>query len=166
MPAAPRFGHGVSPMAKGRGVDKKGRSKSMAPFVALDRGMMRSAAYRACSNLEKAVLVAVAYGHNGHNNGRIAFGARDGEPWGIGKPAAVSVALNALVKAGLLQRIQPGSFHGKRLRAEFMLTWRPSNVPGVTSTKIYPEKKASSPQRTHSSPQETVEPETRNLRSA
>ena len=68
----------------GRKHDKRGRSKGMENFVALPRSVLRSPAFRALSATEKCILIAVAFGFNGRNNGSIKFGARHGEAWGTG----------------------------------------------------------------------------------
>lgn len=113
----------------GRKHDKRGRSKGMENFVALPRSVLRSPAFRALSATEKCILIAVAFGFNGRNNGSIKFGARHGEAWGTGK-SATAVALKNLTDVGFLKLTQPGTFTTKRLVAEYAITWHPPETGG------------------------------------
>jgi DNA-binding MarR family transcriptional regulator len=73
-----------------RRANKTGRSKgSLSDFVAIERYILRSAAWRSLSPVERAVYVEFAYHYNGTNNGLIRISTRmlaDG--LGIGKATA------------------------------------------------------------------------------
>lgn len=134
-------------MARGRGVDRRGRSKKMAPFVALDRQMLRSSVYRGLTPMARSVQIALADGFTGSNNGHIRFGARDGEAWGIGRTRTAQ-ALRELEAVRLITATLRGGFsYKKRHVSEWWLHWLPGAavMPEAFRENVGPQNAPYSP---------------------
>ena len=131
--------------SSGRGVNNKGRSKKppKSDFMSLPRDLMRTPAYVVLSPRAKAVLCFLAFSYIGRDNGRVMFGARDGEYFGMRK-SNVATALAELERAGFIAASQRGSFGWKRgVRTAWRLTWRPSGARNeVPPTRDYERFKA------------------------
>ena len=57
--------------------DKTGRSRgSLSDFVALERYILKSPAWRSLDPVARAAYVEIAQSYNGSNNGRIVMSAR------------------------------------------------------------------------------------------
>ncbi len=112
-------------MSKGRGADKRGRSKKGPPFVQLFHYMIDSPAWRSLLPVERAAYVEIASKFDGKNNGKILMSARMLAPaLGISK-ATAAAALNMLVKSELVEVVVDCGFNmktGERFGRKFRLT--------------------------------------------
>jgi Helix-turn-helix domain len=117
---------------KGRGSDKRGRSKKGPPFVQLFQWVMKSDQWLALSAIEKAAYPQLASRFNGTNNGRLALSARTlAEELHVSKDTAAK-ALNALVASGLIECSKWSGFNQKaeRTSREYRLTCYRCDVTG------------------------------------
>lgn len=114
-------------MARGRGVDRKGRSKTEGRFILLPHSVTDTPKFRELTPSSVVVLLAIIHEHNGRNNGAIPFGVLKGKDWGIG-PSTVSRALDELIEAGLIERTRNADFTHKRRVARYRLAWKPMQV--------------------------------------
>lgn len=112
-------------MARGRGVNAKGRSKS-EPFIRLHRGVTNSAAWKSLSPVARALLIEVWARNDGTNNGRIGYSVRDGaQALGVGK-STIARAFTDLEESGFLVcSLRSGSTLKTRHASEWELTTEP-----------------------------------------
>jgi hypothetical protein len=64
-------------LRRGRGPDKRGRSRLGARFVKLEHWMLRTQAWRSLSPACRALYVELAQRYNGSNNGEISMSVRE-----------------------------------------------------------------------------------------
>ena len=119
--------------------NKTGRSKSqLVDFVALERYIMRSDAWRSLSPTEQAVYLQFGYHYNGANNGSIRVSTRmlaDG--LGIGKTTACR-CIKVLAERGFIDCVTPGYFSLKlRHCAEYRLQAFRCDVTGALPGKLF-----------------------------
>jgi len=108
-------------MARGRGVDRKGRSKTQGRFLALPHHMTGSAAWRSLSGNSVKVFVELARRYDGKNNGRIAMSLEQAaKALGIGKQT-VQRSLAELAAKGFIMKTARGDFYS-RMAATYRLT--------------------------------------------
>lgn len=101
---------------RGRGVDPKGRSKTI-PFIKLHRGVTGSIAWRSLPTNARCVILEIWERHDGTNNGRIPMSVRELKTaLGIGSDK-VRDAINQAIDRGFLIRRQQGSFSVKNRSA-------------------------------------------------
>ena len=107
----------------GRGLDKKGRSKSGPTFSPLFHFMMETPAWRNLTTQERIAYVEVLRRYNGSNNGRIVASVRQvAEGANINKDTA-GRCLQRLQDLGFLELVTPGGFSRKNRHAsEWRLT--------------------------------------------
>ncbi|QRM27371.1 hypothetical protein [Microvirga sp. VF16] len=101
----------------------KGRSTTTERFVSLPHYMLKSAAWRSLSPVERSVFIELALLYNGTNNGRLALSARDAARQ-VGCSKATSArAFIELERKGFIQCRQQGHFDRKERHAtEYGLT--------------------------------------------
>ena len=98
-------------MSRNRKTNKIGRgSNALSDFVALERYLLKSMAWRSLTPLARAAYVEIAYSYDGGNNGRIqmstiALASRVG----MGKSSAAR-ALNELLAKGFIEVTKHSSF--------------------------------------------------------
>jgi DNA-binding transcriptional ArsR family regulator len=110
--------------AKGRGIDKKGRSKSEPYFLAIPYVMAESAAWRSLSGPAVKVYVELRRRFVGYNNGKLTLSLDEGARLlGLGK-ATVSRALRELQDKGFVKLVKRGRWYG-RMASEYAVTDRP-----------------------------------------
>jgi hypothetical protein len=122
-----------------RKTDKKGRSKgSLSDFVAIERYIMRSTAWRALSPVARAVYSEVGYHYTGENNGRIVISVRGiAASLGISKDTA-GRALQVLEEHGFIETVKRGAFNMKQRHAsEFRMTAFRCDVTGALPSKKF-----------------------------
>lgn len=118
---------------------KKGRTRgTLSDFVALDRSMMRSGAWRSLLPVARAIYLEIAYHYRGDNNGRIVVSLRRfAEILGISKNTACR-ALKDLQARGFLDIVKAGAFSMKsRHASEVRLTARRCDVTGALPSRRY-----------------------------
>lgn len=120
--------------AKGRGLNKQGRSEAEPRFLQLPFWLMESPAFHHLSPEGRTGLIYLAKRFNGSNNGKIGFGVRSGgfvrnagSPNLIDKPVLSQTRMQAALyelQAFRLARIAtPSSFGQKKRTREWELTW-------------------------------------------
>lgn len=119
--------------------DKKGRSKGqMSDFVALERYLLKSPAWRSLDAVARAAYVEIAQAYNGSNNGRIVMSARmlaDG--LNVSKDTAAR-KIHILQERGFIERVKQASFTMKvRHAAEYRLTAFRCDVSGALASKTF-----------------------------
>lgn len=122
-----------------RRADRKGRSQGgLGPFVALERYLLDSAAWRFLTPVARAAYVEIAMLYRGDNNGRLVMSCRmlaDG--LGVSKDTA-SRALKRLIEVGLIEPVKKGAFSLKaRHAAEYRLTAFRCDVTGAPPSKAF-----------------------------
>ncbi|MFA1622829.1 helix-turn-helix transcriptional regulator [Rhizobium mongolense] len=132
---------------------RKGKSK----FVALDGYLLRSAAWRSLSAIERAAYLELKWAYDGKNNGRIGMAVRTlAEAVHVSKSTA-SRALIGLQERGFIVLVKQSGFNVKsRIATEWQLTeYELDDRPG-TATKDFmkwtPENSNNSPARRTNSP--------------
>ena len=125
-------------MSRGRGTDRRGRSKGDGRFVQLLNVMLESAAWRSLPASARAVYIEVAKLYNGSNNGRLALSVRDAAARCRVNKDTVSASLRLLEDHGLIECAMPGSFSLKtRHASEWRLTAKRCDRTGVLATHAY-----------------------------
>lgn len=119
--------------------DKTGRSKgSLWDFVALERYILKSPAWRSLDAVARAAYVEIAQAYNGSNNGRIVMSARmlaDG--LNVSKDTAAR-KIHILQERGFIERVKVGSFSMKvRHAAEYRLAAFRCDVSGAPASKTF-----------------------------
>ena len=119
--------------------NKKGRSKgSLSDFVAIERYIMRSAAWRSLTPVARAVYSEVGFHYSGENNGRIVISVRGiAASLGISKDTA-GRAMQILEERGFIETVKRGAFSMKQRHAsEFRLTAFRCDVTGALPSKKF-----------------------------
>jgi len=119
--------------------DKKGRSKGkMWDFVALERYILKSPAWRSLDAVARAAYVEIAQAYNGSNNGRIVMSARmlaDG--LNVSKDTAAR-KIHILQERSFIERVKQASFSMKvRHAAEYRLAAFRCDVSGALASKTF-----------------------------
>jgi len=126
---------------RGRGTDKRGRSKDTPPFVQIPWWVMETPAYHCLSPEARTALLYMTKRFYGHNNGRIGFGVRSGgfvrnhsaQPDAelIDVPVMSKTRMHrALIEVealGFAVVVKESSFGQKKLTREWRLTWLPAH---------------------------------------
>lgn len=119
--------------------DKKGRSKrTLSDFVALERYLLRSDAWRSLDPVAIAAYVQFGYRYDGSNNGRIVLGARSlADSLGVSKDTA-SRAIRDLIERGLVELVNQGAFNIKACHSsEYRMTAFRCDVTGALPSKTF-----------------------------
>ena len=140
----PRLSRTIMVSAAEAGVDmvrhnNKGRSKrSLAPFVALERYMLDSAAWSSLNAVGRASYFEIARLYNGSNNGQLAMsGRRLADLLHVNKSTGTR-ALSTLVEKGFLEVVRPSAFSLKTKRAtEYRLSAHKCDVTGSLPSKAF-----------------------------
>lgn len=117
---------------KGRGTDKRGRSRNGPSFVQVLHWMMDSQAWLDLSAVEKAAYVQLSRRFDGKNNGKLGLSARVlAFELHVSKDTAAK-ALNALAVAGFIKCVTWAGFNSnaERTSREYRLTCYRCNVTG------------------------------------
>lgn len=122
---------------------KKGRSKSLPPFVMLPHWMMALPAWRSLSPQTRVVHLELLRLYNGSNNGRIALSVRDAASrCNIAKDTAAK-CLRELVEKGFTEVVNEAAFAYKlRHATEYRLTHLRCDKTGAMPSKSYARWKA------------------------
>jgi hypothetical protein len=118
---------------------RRRRNKRLdAPHVRLYRWMLDSPAYLSLSCAARAVLIEIARGHDGMNNGRLGLSIRRAsERCNIARGTAQR-AFAELQERGFIDCMTKGAFSRKVLHAtEWRLTWWPCDVTGDLPRKEF-----------------------------
>jgi hypothetical protein len=107
-------------MTRGRGQDKRGRSKRGERFVKLDHWLLKTPAWRSLSPPSRAIYIELAQRYNGSNNGEIALSVRDAAKLVHVAKDTASKAFRELEDKGFVVRVVCGSFNWKLRHAT---TW-------------------------------------------
>ncbi|MFQ3665576.1 MAG: hypothetical protein SNJ79_06010 [Sphingomonadaceae bacterium] len=116
-------------MARGRGTDRRGRSKRCGKFVMLPHKLMDSGAWRGLSAGGRCLLMEIARGYNGSNNGAIAWSCKALAQRLNASPTSVTKWLREAQKSGLLECVRRGAFqqkatlNGEGRASEWRLMW-------------------------------------------
>ena len=119
--------------------DKPKKERKPSPrHVRLHHWMMDTAAWQSLDGVAQALYVQIARRYNGTNNGRIAFGCRDGEhALNMGRHGT-SDALADLQHRGFIVATRKGSFSQKtRHSTEWRLTEFRCDVTGTPATNDF-----------------------------
>lgn len=119
--------------------DKRGRSKgSLYDFVALERYLLRSAAWSSLSCLARSAYIEVAFRYTGSNNGSILLSCEMlAEALGMSKDSARR-SLKELVEKGFIVCLSKGGFICKvRHASEWRLTAFKCDVTGELPSKEF-----------------------------
>lgn len=122
-----------------RKANKKGRSKgSLSDFVAIERYIMRSVAWRSLTPVARAVYSEIGYHYTGDNNGKIVISVRGiAASLGISKDTA-GRALLILEERGFIETVKRGAFTMKQRHAsEFRMTAFRCDVTGALPAKTF-----------------------------
>jgi hypothetical protein len=126
-------------MSRNRKADKRGRSRgSMGSFVAVERYIMQTPAWRSLKPVDRAAYLELAYCYDGSNNGSIQMSARTmGERLGMDK-ATASRAIKELEAHGFIETARHSSFRLKlKLAAEYRLTAYKCDATGALPSKAF-----------------------------
>lgn len=85
------------------------KKRKLAPFVPLDRQMLRGKEYKELANSEKVVYTYLKLKYNGHNNGDIALSY--GEMKGVLGSQAFAKALRGLKQKGWITITKHGGLY-------------------------------------------------------
>lgn len=119
--------------------NKTGRSSSdLSPFVAIERYLLNSPAWRDLSATARAAYIELASGYDGSNNGRIVLGSQTlGKHMGCNKTTAAR-ALKELVDHGFADCVKKGGFVCKvRHASEWRLAAFKCHVTGDLPSKLF-----------------------------
>ena len=126
-------------MSRKRKVNKTGRgSSALSSFIALERYLLNSAAWRDLSVTARGAYIELAAGFDGRNNGRIVLGSKTlGERMGCDKTTAAR-ALQELVDHGFVECVKKGGFVCKvRHASEWRLAAFKCDVTGDLPSKLF-----------------------------
>ncbi len=116
----------MSRKKQGRGVDRKGRSKTNVQFVPIPYSMARSPAWRSLSGSAAKVYVELHSRFHGGNNGKLTLSMDEGARLlGMSK-STVKAAFDELQKKGFVVRKKCGFWYGRKA-SEYAVTDRPLN---------------------------------------
>jgi hypothetical protein len=122
-----------------RKTNKTGRgSNALSDFIALERYIVSSLAYRSIKPTARAAYVEVCYCFDGSNNGRIQMAARTlGDRLGVNKATAAR-ALQELIAKGFIEVAKQSAFSMKSKQcSEYRLTAFPCAVTGGLPSKNF-----------------------------
>ena len=124
-----------------RSANKTGRSKrKMSDFVALERYIIRSAAFRSLPPVARCALLELCYIYCGNNNGCVALSASSlAKKVGVGRSTA-GRALQELKAKGFIEEVRPGGFNmksGDRRATEWRLTFHRCDVTGERPSRSF-----------------------------
>ena len=111
---------------RGRGIDAKGRSKRGGRFLMLEHFLLKSAAWRALSPVQRAIYIEIAQRFNGMNNGEISLSVREAARYVHCAKDTAAKAFHELERIGFIRRNVCGSFDYKKRHAT---TWILTAVP-------------------------------------
>ena len=115
-----------------------GRSKNDSPHLRLYHWMIRSDGYRALSCAARCVLIEIALGHRGGNNGQLALSVRSAAERCRLARGTASRAFRELEEVGFIDCVTKGAFSLKdRHASEWRLTWLSCNVSGKLPEKRF-----------------------------
>ena len=115
-------GHAIN--RRGRGQDKKGRSKSKEQYIGLPHNMVQAPAFRALGGAALKVYIELHSRFWGGNNGKLSLSLEDGSKLlGLGENT-IRRALAELEEKGFIVLTRRGQFVGRRA-SEYRLTAKP-----------------------------------------
>ena len=121
--------------------NQTGRSRrKLSSFVALERYMLDSPAWRSLLPAVRCTYIEVAKLYDGGNNGRIALSARTVSERLLISRATAARALSELVDKGFLEAVRAGGFNvksGQRRSTEWRMTSYRCDVTGALPTKAF-----------------------------
>ena len=123
----------------GSKTNRKGRStNALSDFIALERYLLRSVAWRNLKPVPRAAYIEVCFCYDGTNNGRIQMSARNlGDRLGVDK-ATASRALKQLETNGFIFVTRKSHFSQKlKTCSEYRLTAFKCNVSGDLASKEF-----------------------------
>jgi hypothetical protein len=126
-------------MSRKRKINKTGRnSPKLSDFIALERYILRSLAWRSLSVIARALYIEIAFCHDGSNNDRIQMSVQNlANRLGMGKSSAAR-ALNELQEKGFIEVSKQSSFSLKlKLATEYRLAAFGCNVTNALPTKAF-----------------------------
>ena len=129
---------------RGRGVDRKGRSKKGGKFVRLGNGLLTSEAWRSLSGSAVKYYVELRRQFNGINNGDLHLSLDEAKKrFGMAKDTALR-AQKELEGKGLIRMTKRGGFH-QRLATTWALTDEaaPAALPTYDYKNWRPKKNSS-----------------------
>ena len=116
---------------RGRGVNRKGRSKTRGKFVALGDGLITSAAWRSLSGGAIRYYIELRRKFNGMNNGELHLSLREAtDALGMGKHTVLR-AQRELTDKGFLRVKAMGGFY-QRMATIWVLTDEPMGTALAT----------------------------------
>ena len=119
---------------RGRGINRKGRSKTRGKFVALGEGLITSSAWRSLSGGAIRYYIELRRRFNGMNNGELHLSVREAmDALGMGTNTVLR-AQRELVAKGFLRVKAEGGFY-QRMATTWTLTDEP--MGGATATHDY-----------------------------
>jgi hypothetical protein len=130
-------------------MSKRKRRASGDRHIRLHHWMLRSAAWRALSPVEKAVLLDIWQRHNGLNNGQIVYSVREAEKIGVTKSPAAR-ALERLIELGFLRITKDAIFRpGAKEARCWKLTMEPVNEHPATKEFMRWQPESARPKHPH-----------------
>ena len=126
-------------MSRKRKVNKTGRgNNALSDFVALERYVIRSEAWRSLTCLARTALIQVQFRYTGENNGSIQMScAILAKELGVSKDSAAR-ALRELLFKGFIEQTKGASFNSKiRHCAEYRLAAFRCDLTGDLPTKTF-----------------------------
>lgn len=115
-----------------------GRSKKDLQHIRLYHWILRSDGFRALSCAARCVLIEIAYGYHGNNNGRLGLSVRTAAHRCRLARGTASRAFRELQEVGFIECMAKGAFSLKsRHASEWRLTWLPCNVTGDLPRKQF-----------------------------
>lgn len=126
-------------MSGKRRTNKTGRgSNALSDFVALERYLLKSVAWRSLSPVARASYVEIAFSYDGTNNGRIQMSAiMLASRLGMGKSSAARAVTELLAK-GFIEIAKHSSFTLKlKIAAEYRLSAFRCNVTNALPSKAF-----------------------------
>lgn len=119
--------------------DKSGRSKrKLGPFVALERYLLASLAWRSLSPVARCALIELLMKYNGINNGRLAMSANNLANLLSISRATAGRALQQLIDVGFIETTRPSGFSCKlKIAAEYRVTFHRCDATGNLPMKQF-----------------------------
>ena len=128
---------------RGRGVDRKGRSKKGGQFVPVPYPMAESAAWRSLTGAAVKVYVELRRRFNGGNNGKLSLSLMEAASLLRLSKSTVGRALDQLVERGFIVKTREGHWYGRKA-AEYAVTDRPlDGHPPTNAWQNWRDKKTS-----------------------
>jgi len=91
--------------------------------------MIDSVAFRTLKPHAVKLLVAIARGFYGTNNGSLAMPFEVARAWGFSNERTYTAALAQLVDRGFLEMTRPAVRRGRPMAARWAITWKPIDEP-------------------------------------